>query len=154
MEGVRGSIPLAPTIFCQENLSLADKHFRSLLEARTQLERARQLYDEAWAAEARSVIAMDFLAALEASLAATAWCADDVDAAKTHFQTAAAGAESTDCRFPPNSRWKNPLRPGQLSVEINSRRYGEDGAMIALLFDLLAVVVMVIGPAQRAATRP
>jgi class 3 adenylate cyclase/tetratricopeptide (TPR) repeat protein len=65
-------------------------------EARTQVERARRLYDDAWAAEARNVIAMDFLAALDVCLAATAWYAGDVDAAKTHFQTAAASAQSTD----------------------------------------------------------
>jgi tetratricopeptide (TPR) repeat protein len=78
----------------QISISLAQ--FGRFAEARRHAERARELYDVSWAAEARAVTGVDFLAVCECTLAWVTWPTGDIDAAYAHLEAAIARAEAVD----------------------------------------------------------
>ena len=77
-------------------MSICFYQFGRFAEARRHAECARELYDEAWAAEVRAVTGADFLAILECYLAVITWPTGDVHGAYAHLEAAIARAEMTD----------------------------------------------------------
>jgi tetratricopeptide (TPR) repeat protein len=94
-EGERARLP-AMVAWALRQISINLAQFGRFGEARRYAERARELYDVSWAAEARAVTGLDFLAVSEITLAWVIWPTGDIDAAYAHLEAAIARAEAID----------------------------------------------------------